>query len=98
MNSTNEPSPYDAVVQILDDRGRTNGDYYYMSNLAQSLKDVMRRSANWDRITTMQRESLELMATKISRILTGDPDFADHWDDISGYAQLGKKKNGTIGT
>ena len=29
-----------------------------------------------------------MIATKLSRILTGDPDFRDHWDDIAGCQAL----------
>jgi hypothetical protein len=25
---------------------------------------------------------------KIGRILNGDPDYVDNWDDIAGYSQL----------
>jgi hypothetical protein len=39
-------------------------------------------------MTASQREALEMIAHKISRILAGDPHFADHWTDISGYARL----------
>ena len=35
-----------------------------------------------------QREALEMIAHKIARILNGDPDYADSWHDIAGYAQL----------
>jgi hypothetical protein len=31
-----------------------------------------------------------MIAVKISRILTGDAGEPDHWDDIQGYAHLGK--------
>lgn len=41
-------------------------------------------------MTATQMEALDLMATKQSRIVSGDPTFADHWDDIAGYARLGK--------
>ena len=35
-----------------------------------------------------QREGLEMIAHKISRILNGDPNYDDSWVDIAGYAQL----------
>lgn len=35
-----------------------------------------------------QKEALEMLAHKIGRILNGDPDYADSWDDIAGYATL----------
>jgi hypothetical protein len=29
-----------------------------------------------------------MIAHKIGRILNGDPDYIDSWDDIAGYAKL----------
>jgi hypothetical protein len=34
------------------------------------------------------RESLDLIANKLSRIINGDPYYDDSWRDISGYATL----------
>jgi len=33
-------------------------------------------------------ESLDLICTKLSRIVTGDCNHQDHWLDIAGYATL----------
>ena len=35
-----------------------------------------------------QREALEMLALKIARILNGDPNYADSWHDVAGYATL----------
>lgn len=35
-----------------------------------------------------QYEALDMIAHKIARIINGDPDYADSWDDIAGYAKL----------
>lgn len=43
-------------------------------------------------LTAPQRESLELIATKMGRITSGNPNIQDHWDDISGYAELISKR------
>jgi hypothetical protein len=34
-------------------------------------------------------EALEMICTKIARILSGNPNDPDHWKDIAGYAELG---------
>jgi len=34
------------------------------------------------------KEALEMIQHKIARILNGDPNYADSWQDIAGYAQL----------
>jgi hypothetical protein len=33
-------------------------------------------------------EALDMIAVKISRILTGDPNYSDNWHDIQGFAKL----------
>ena len=35
-----------------------------------------------------QVEALDMICHKIGRIINGDPDYADSWHDIAGYAQL----------
>ena len=73
---------------VLDERQKTHGDYYNTAATAQALKDEMRRGKNWKSLDDMQRETLEMVATKIGRILSGNPHEPDHWKDIAGYAML----------
>lgn len=48
----------------------------------------IQHSIKWERMTPDQCEALDMIAHKIGRILNGDPDYADSWRDIAGYAQL----------
>lgn len=73
-------------------RGATHGDYTHMSGIIQSIKAVMRSGESWARCSAAQREALELIATKIGRIVCGDPNHVDHWDDIIGYAKLARDR------
>jgi Domain of unknown function (DUF6378) len=77
---------------LLDERGKTHGDYEVTARIIQELKRII---ALWgmdadgnDKLTASQRESLDMIANKIGRILAGDPNHADHWLDCSGYAML----------
>lgn len=76
------------MSDMLDARAKTHGDYYSTAGAAQELKDAMRRGKNWKALDDTQREALEMIATKISRILSGDPHEVDHWRDVAGYAAL----------
>lgn len=76
------------MSDILDEREKTHGDYYRVAMMAQELKDVMRRGKNWKTLDDTQRETLEMIASKIGRILSGNPHEVDHWRDIVGYAAL----------
>jgi hypothetical protein len=76
------------MTDIIDEREKTHGDYYQVSMMAQELKDAMRRGKKWRILDDMQRETLEMIASKIGRILSGNPHEVDHWRDIAGYATL----------
>ena len=73
-------------------RGSTHGDYTHMAVTAQNIKCAMRAGdegrAAWGRLRPVQTESLELIATKLARIMCGDSCCEDHWRDIAGYAIL----------
>lgn len=77
-----------AVEDILIERKKTHGDFTDHARITQSIKRIMRSEVGWDRLSDCQRESLEMNAHKIGRILAGNPDVNDHWDDIAGYAKL----------
>ncbi len=77
-----------SVADILTERGKTHGDYTDHATITQMLKRIMRTGKNWDGLSDIMKESLEMNAHKIGRILSGDPSHHDHWDDIAGYAKL----------
>ncbi len=73
---------------LLRERGTTHGEYAETAALAQALKTVMATGRNWPTLHPIHRESLELKATKIARILCGSPNCRDHWIDDAGYSHL----------
>ena len=72
---------------LIDQREQTHGDYATTARFAREFKSVVEREAV-SKLTAVQRESLDLICTKIARILSGKANDADHWRDIAGYAQL----------
>jgi hypothetical protein len=82
------------VNEILKERNKTYSSFINNAGISQALKAVIQYSSNWrnGRLASDQREALELIALKIGRILTGDPDCIDNWDDIAGYAILVSKR------
>jgi len=76
------------IEAITDERGEQYGDFATQGEIAQSLKDYMRSQHGWDRLAPHQRESLDMIQHKISRILNGDPNVVDSWADIAGYAHI----------
>lgn len=78
----------DDVNKILNERGGTHGDFSTSTRIMQVIKREMRCEPKWDVLKDHQAEALDMIAHKIGRILAGDPNFKDHWDDIAGYAVL----------
>ena len=76
------------VSQTIAERESTHGPYAPKCATIQALKRTMHTAPNWERLSDAQRESLDLIATKVGRILHGDPDHYDSWHDIAGYARL----------
>jgi hypothetical protein len=79
----------ESVLELIQKREKTHGMYYENASLTQALKEVIRSGPNWASLTDGQREALDMICAKVSRVLCGDADFRDHWDDIAGYAKLG---------
>lgn len=80
------------VDRILDARQKTHGDFETHAYISQCLKIAMRmESGNWAILSNAHQEALEMIVHKIARILNGNPDVHDHWDDIAGYATLASK-------
>lgn len=76
------------IEAILNEREKTHGDFRDHADITQRIKMTMYNSVKWTSLTPSQRESLEMIAHKIGRVLAGNPDHHDHWVDIAGYAQL----------
>ncbi len=75
--------------ELLNERGKTHGDYTIHASLSQGMKAVAASTiSGYDRMKPTHREAIDMILHKIGRILAGNPDFKDHWDDIAGYAKL----------
>lgn len=75
--------------ELIATRAKTHGNWEIQSRLAQQLKEAVRRP-NWlgETASPDKREALDLIMVKISRIVCGDSNCRDHWEDIIGYAKL----------
>ena len=76
--------------QIIEARAVRYGDFVTNAGLAQALKAVIIAHPKTCLLAPHKREALDLICTKIARIVNGDPDYPDSWDDIGGFAELGK--------
>ena len=77
-----------SIGDILKQRERTHGAFAPKATTIQVLKNIMRGTERWRDLTFAQQESLDMIMTKIGRILHGNPNEPDHWLDIIGYTKL----------
>lgn len=78
------------INDVLNQRGTRYGNFETQALITQDLKRMIRRYA-LQQDTAMspdQWEALDMICSKIARIINGDPDYDDSWVDIAGYAQL----------
>ena len=87
----------DEIGDLLCERAATHGDYADNAHIMQALKRLFREQAGWLKLSDVQRESLDMIALKIGRILTGNPNERDAWRDLCGYAKLAADRIGDDG-
>lgn len=90
------------VTATLAERGTRYGDFTDHAELAQELQRTMqgfRRPGPdgtivhpWPKLDSVKRQALTVIADKIARIISGDPEYTDNWHDIQGYAKLAEDR------
>lgn len=73
---------------LLTERGSVHGDWLSQARCTSAIKAAMGGGNNYYTLPPEQREAIDMIAVKLGRILCGDPNHADHWRDIAGYATL----------
>ena len=77
------------VNATLAERGAIYGSYEERCKHEQRVKAAIASGSQWATMPDDCKCSLEMIATKISRIADGnDPNHFDSWHDIAGYATL----------
>lgn len=87
-------APTDKVARVLEERGKRYGRFGNHARIATELKNLIRLEISeleneGRRVFKCDHlEALDMIAVKIARIIGGDPEYPDNWDDIAGYAIL----------
>lgn len=76
------------IHETLQEREACYGSFVEHARITQNIKRAMRDSPNWEALSVDKKESLEMVAHKIGRILNGNPCYHDSWHDIIGYTAL----------
>lgn len=76
------------IDDILLQREQQYGNFFSRSKISQDFKSLIHNGLSYKSLKPDQKEALEMIATKVGRIVNGNPDFLDSWIDIQGYCQL----------
>lgn len=82
----------DSIEAILEDRGSEYGPFISQATIVQELKFIMRHTKNWEHLPSDMKEGLEMVQHKIGRILNGNSENLDSWEDCIGYLTLVVKR------
>jgi hypothetical protein len=76
------------INETLSTREGQYGQYRVVSEISQNIKAIIKDSPNYKLMPTYMKESLDMIANKMARILNGNYYLNDSWHDIGGYAAL----------
>lgn len=74
------------IAEMLIERGSRYGEFKRHAEITMQLKNIVHTFDPG--MENDQLEALDMIMHKVGRILNGDPDYADSWVDIAGYAKL----------
>jgi hypothetical protein len=75
------------IDNTLAERGARYGEFRDHAELSQKLKGAIFEHCKTD-LKPYQYEALDMICHKLARIVNGDPDYADSWRDVAGFAML----------
>lgn len=73
---------------LLAEREKTHGSFAQNAIVSQHIKHIYHSMGKYPAENAAHAEALDMIALKLSRILSGQANFRDHWRDLSGYALL----------
>lgn len=78
------------IDETLQERGARYGSFKGHAEVTVRLKRLIsiELAMRNKLLEDDQAEALDMICHKIGRIINGDPNYADSWHDIAGYAQL----------
>ena len=78
------------VDAILNERASTYGSFKGVAEVAQEFKALIHTALTDSHkvLDADQVEALDMIASKVARIINGNSDHVDSWIDIAGYATL----------
>jgi hypothetical protein len=84
----NMTKPKYTIGDVIKERETTHGDFEMKAIFIQEIMEDISGLYVWEDMSADQKEAIHMIIAKLSRILYGNPNHADHWIDIAGYAKL----------
>lgn len=76
----------------IEDTLKERGVQYGPINIeALAIREIKEALPYNEAITPVQRHCLDMIIVKMARIMNGNPNYADNWTDIQGYAKLAEE-------
>ena len=102
MNDTETSASMRKLVEAVTGPIRTSppltlspahGSYSDNARIAQNLKAMLHGEDAWAGLEPWQQESLDMICSRMGRILAGNPAHPKHWFGIVNFANLGLDPN-----
>ena len=77
-----------STSEILAERGKTHGDFGDNAEISEGIMALLARGPSYEHLTSVQVHALRMIALKMSRICSGNPNEKDVWADCAGFATL----------
>ena len=81
------------VDSTLATRETNYGSFADNAETSQLIQGILFKDKDKD-FSPVQKEALQLISIKLARFVNGNPDYADNWHDIAGYAKLAEEELG----
>ncbi|RTL05689.1 hypothetical protein EKK58_07290 [Candidatus Dependentiae bacterium] len=76
------------IKETLNQRSSRYGTFEQNVKIVEGFKAVMEASPSYEYLTPMHKEVLGMVFHKMSRMLSGDPNYIDNVHDIIGYSKI----------
>jgi len=84
----NDKKP-DTTQELLEVREGTHGSFKVNARVYRLFCNVVQQEGA--KLNTEQGLAMDMIFVKLARIVSGNANTKDHWEDIAGYAKLGSE-------
>ncbi|WP_432481717.1 DUF6378 domain-containing protein [Moraxella sp. ZY200743] len=74
------------INEILEQRRNNYGTFNHVASIAEQIAEACEYNKEYR--THSMNMAIYMIASKLARIVSGNPSYKDSWVDIAGYAQL----------